>query len=66
MYLAKMNSWVHSREYPISKTFQTKQKTLSYIKQALSIYPYVAITLYKYTKEGKETKVKTYTIKDFS
>ena len=48
MYVARMNSWVHDNNYPVSKTFRGKKPALDYIKKALAIYPYVKITLYKY------------------
>ena len=65
IYVAKMNSWVHSSEYPITKTTRTKKAAIEYMKRALSIYPYVKITLYKYPTNGEQTKIKTYEAADF-
>jgi len=59
-YVARMNSWVHSGSYPITNTFLKKSNAVKYIKRALAIYPYVKITLYKYTNDGKSSVVKTY------
>ncbi len=59
-YVARMNSWVHDTEYPITKTFLKKDRAMKYIKQALAIYPYVKITLYKYTNDGKGKQVGVY------
>jgi len=59
-YLAKMNTWTHDRDYPISKTFMKKKTAMAYIKRALKIYPYAKITLYSYTNDGKQKSQKTY------
>jgi len=51
-YVARMNSWVHDTDYPVTKTFFKKERAMKYIKQALAIYPYVTIELYQYKKDG--------------
>jgi len=59
-YVARMNTWTHDNDYPITKTFLKKPLALKYIKRALAIYPYTKITLYGYTDAGKCTSEKTY------
>ena len=62
LYEARMNTWTHSQDYPISKTFYTKKQADVYIKRALRIYPYAEITLSKYPKTGKTKKLAVYRI----
>jgi len=60
IYEAKMNTWTHSQDYPISKTFYTKKQAVNYINRALKIYPYAEITLSKYPKTGKVKRLSVY------
>lgn len=60
LYEARMNTWTHSQDYPISKTFYTKKQVDKYISRALKIYPYAKIELWKYTSTGKRKKVSSY------
>jgi len=62
LYEARMDTWTHSQDYPISKTFYTKKQAVKYIRRALSIYPYAHISLWKYQKTGKRKKVAVYRI----
>jgi len=50
-YVAKMDSYVHNHNYPVTKTFFEKTSAIEYIKRALKIYPYVKITLFKNTEK---------------
>ena len=59
-YVARMNSWVHDSDYPVTKTFWKKALAMKYIKQALAIYPYVEIELYQYKKDGTMNIVGNY------
>lgn len=57
-YSAKMNSYVHNHNYPITKKFWKKSLAITYIKRALRLYPYVKIKLASY--DGKSFKFETW------
>jgi hypothetical protein len=61
-YEARMSSWVHEPDYPISKGFNQKVTAMQYIRRALNIYPYVKITLYKCTMDENCVKDGSYSI----